>query len=175
MHQSYCIKVTMDQLMYPVWRTILIPGDIQLEDLHQLIQAAFGWLDLHDYQFWILEGDKTVKGLPKDPIASLLGKNTTVYYEYDFTDQWIHTIEVEEIIESQKPLNHIKCIGGTRHRPPESVGGVEGYNQFLKVVTDPKHPDYYKLLDWAEKDTQGRKFDPDYFYILEINRRLAHF
>jgi len=28
------------------------------------------------------------------------------------------------------------------------------------------------MLVWAEKDTGGRKFDPEYFYINEVNRAL---
>jgi len=28
------------------------------------------------------------------------------------------------------------------------------------------------MLMWAEKDTGGRKFDPEYFYRNEVNREL---
>lgn len=173
MHQSYCIRVTMDELMYPVWRSLLIPGHIQLKELHQVIQAAFGWMDLHDYCFWTeVDGCKT-EMTPEVLVSSYLGQEAKLFYLYDFSDRWLHTIEVEEIIQSDRPLKHIKCIAGNRHRPPESVGGVLGYQEFLDIVTNPKNPRYYEQLEWAEKDTSGRKFDPDYFYILEINRRLA--
>ncbi|MEW6727343.1 MAG: hypothetical protein AB1327_10360 [Bacillota bacterium] len=65
------------------------------------------------------------------------------------------------------------CIDGARHRPPEDVGGVTGYKEFLSIIRDPQHPEHDDYLVWAEKDTNGRKFDPDYFYLNEINRVLA--
>lgn len=32
--------------------------------------------------------------------------------------------------------------------------------------------EHEKMLEWAEKDTDGRKFDPEYFYKNEVNRAL---
>lgn len=49
---------------------------------------------------------------------------------------------------------------------------VGGYEQFLEMIEDPNNEDYDNMLLWAEKDTGGRKFDPDYFYKNEINRKL---
>ncbi len=65
------------------------------------------------------------------------------------------------------------CVAGARHRPPEDAGGVSGYEDFLSIISDPEHPEYNDYLVWAEKDTDGRKFDPEYFYINEVNRALA--
>ena len=59
------------------------------------------------------------------------------------------------------------------HRPPEDVGGVAGYGEFLKIINDANNPEHESYLEWAEKDTGGRKFSPDYFYIKEINRAMA--
>jgi len=38
----------------------------------------------------------------------------------------------------------------------------------------PGNITFYKLHRIAEKDTRGRLFDPEYFYIEEVNRRLMH-
>jgi len=59
-----------------------------------------------------------------------------------------------------------------RHRPPEDVGGIGGYETFLEAISDKDHEEYNDMLVWAEKDTGGRKFDPEYFYINEVNRAL---
>ncbi|NLU51086.1 MAG: plasmid pRiA4b ORF-3 family protein [Syntrophomonadaceae bacterium] len=64
-------------------------------------------------------------------------------------------------------------MAGARHRPPEDVGSVDGYQDFLRIIRNPKHQEYNDYLLWAEKDTGGRKFDPEYFYITEVNRALA--
>lgn len=53
------------------------------------------------------------------------------------------------------------------------MGGVLGYEEFLRIISDPGHPEHDGYLVWAEKDTGGRRFDPEYFYINEVNRALA--
>jgi hypothetical protein len=65
------------------------------------------------------------------------------------------------------------CVTGARHRPPEDVGGVSGYEEFLEVIHDPKHPEHEDYLGWAEKDTGGKRLDPKYFNIDEVNRALG--
>ena len=37
------LKVTLYGIKPPVWRRLLIPGEMTLGDLHQAIQAAMGW------------------------------------------------------------------------------------------------------------------------------------
>lgn len=39
---------------------------------------------------------------------------------------------------------------------------------------DKGHPERKEMLAWAEKDTNGRIFDPEYFDIKETNRRLEY-
>ncbi len=67
-----------------------------------------------------------------------------------------------------------KCLDGARQRPPEDVGGIAGYEDFLNIIKDNKNPERVEMLSWAEKDTRGRMFDPEYFNINEVNRRLLY-
>ena len=53
------------------------------------------------------------------------------------------------------------------------MGGVSGYYEFLEAISNPAEPEYEEMLLWAEKDTGGRKYDPEYFYLNEINRALG--
>ena len=41
------------------------------------------------------------------------------------------------------------CLGGERRCPPEDVGGVPGYEEFLAVIFDPTHEDYEQFVRWA--------------------------
>ena len=38
--------------------------------------------------------------------------------------------------------------------PPEDVGGVPGYLDFLDIINDPKHPEYSHMKAWAGYWTQ---------------------
>lgn len=45
--QIYQIKVTLRDSKPPIWRRILVPGNITLAKLHRILQAAMGWTDSH--------------------------------------------------------------------------------------------------------------------------------
>jgi len=40
------------------------------------------------------------------------------------------------------------------------VGGVGGYEYFLKIINDPDHEEYEEMIEWA-----GGSFDPEHFDI----------
>jgi Plasmid pRiA4b ORF-3-like protein len=48
---SYQIKVTLNGVKPPVWRRLLVPGELALKDLHHVLQRAFGWDNDHLHQF----------------------------------------------------------------------------------------------------------------------------
>lgn len=86
-------------------------------------------------------------------------------YNYDFGDDWQHIIEVEKVIEGHdKP--HSVCLEGEGNTPPEDVGGAGGYEEFLKIIDNPEHPDYRHMLQWGRM--QGYKD----FDIEMVNFRL---
>ena len=45
------LKVTLSGTKPPVWRRLLMPGEMTLGDLHQAIQAAMGWDGGHLHAF----------------------------------------------------------------------------------------------------------------------------
>ena len=61
----------------------------------------------------------------------------TFTYEYDFGDNWGHTILVEKIFRPLEELKHPVCLKGKRSAPPEDCGGEGGYYHLLKVIGDP--------------------------------------
>ena len=59
------------------------------------------------------------------------------------------------------------CLAGARACPPEDVGGIGGYEDFLKAIGDPQHPEHQEFLDWI-----GGEFDPEAFDVDEVNEIL---
>ena len=43
----YQLKVTLDDSKPPIWRRILVPENITLYQLHEIIQRAMGWQNYH--------------------------------------------------------------------------------------------------------------------------------
>jgi hypothetical protein len=175
----YQIKVTLDNTHPPIWRRILVPGNTTLIKLHDILQIVMGWEDYHLHMFTI---DESIYGNPADDEWGDLGTldevayklNRIIHregqrfkYEYDFGDSWDHTLLVEKILPPEEGTRYPLCLKGKRACPPEDVGGVWGYKNFLDAIRDPDHNEHEEYLDWV-----GGEFDPDAFDLEEINAQL---
>ena len=67
--EIYQIKVTLLGTDPPIWRRLLIPADLTLEQLHDVLQSAMGWEDCHLHEFRI---GKQRFGKP-DPMEQAFG------------------------------------------------------------------------------------------------------
>jgi len=147
----------------PVWRRVLVPENFTFDRLHQVIQAAFGWEDYHLYQFsprgWgsyplitipsEYDSEKPDMDASKTKLNKVFTTEKQTYvYIYDFGDDWQHKITLEKIIDD-KSLKKASCIGGKGACPPEDCGGPWGYEEFLQTISDPNHPDYEDMREWA--------------------------
>ena len=48
---AYQIKITLKGSKPPIWRRFLVPGNITLAKLHDVIQIVMGWYDSHLHAF----------------------------------------------------------------------------------------------------------------------------
>ena len=173
----YQIKVTLEESKPPIWRRLLVPGDVTLEKLHYIIQVAMDWTNSHLHQF-IVDGIYFGEPHPdygptmQDERRIRLNGVTTeegfkFTYEYDFGDGWMHTLLVEKIMEPEPGQQYPVCVKGKRACPPEDVGGVWGYEGFLEAIRDPDHAEHDMYLEWI-----GGEFDPEEFDLDETNEIL---
>jgi hypothetical protein len=169
----YQLKITLLDSEPPIWRRIQV-RDCTLDELHQHIQTAMGWTNSHLHDFEI-EGKRY--GDPEllddgyedfDAVDSTMtmisdlvpesGKRFAFKYEYDFGDGWQHEILFEGCPTAEKRRKYPICLEGERACPPEDVGGVWGYQDFLSAIADPEHEQHEGFLEWC-----GGSFLPDTF------------
>ncbi len=178
----YQLKVTLDDSKPPIWRRILAPEDVTLADLHEIIQRAMGWENYHLHMFTIAG---QIYGDPEDDETGEIGSvNEKRYrlnqlglrekakfsYEYDFGDGWEHTLIVEKILPAETGVHYPICVTGKRACPPEDVGGIWGYVDFLETIANPNHKEHDEMLEWI-----GGDFDPEEVDLDEVNQSLQHF
>src|ERR1700674_1632571 len=163
------LKVTLRGTRPPVWRRLLLPGEMTLGDLHQAIQAAMGWHDGHLHAFDIggrQYGDRHIVDDVADEnrltLNSLLKSGVARFaYTYDFGDNWEHTVAIEKPQPAADGDAYPLCVAGKRNCPPEDCGGPWGYRHLLEVLADPTNPDYAEQSEWVGEEFSPATFDID--------------
>ena len=79
-------------------------------------------------------------------------------YQYDFGDDWEHEVVFEGCLKAEKGQRYPICMEGKRNCPPEDVGGVWGYAEFLEALADPNHERHEDLVEWGG-DFDHEEFD----------------
>ena len=166
-------KITLRRSKPAIWRRIQVE-DCTLDDLHEHIQSAMGWTNSHLHQFEISGerfGDPELlsEGIGDDDdfedsteveLGELMPKGNRAFrfaYEYDFGDGWEHDVIFEGRPQPVPGQRYPLCLEGALACPPEDVGGVGGYDDYLKAIADPKHEEHDELLEW------NGPFDPKKF------------
>lgn len=176
----YRLRIMLLDVAPTVWRTVVVPETITLPKLHQSIQIAMGWTNSHLHEFRI-DGKRYTDYLEDDwgpekliderrvRLGSALHRVVRTFeYAYDFGDGWHHVV----ILEGHEPQAPgvpatVSCLAGERACPPEDVGGAHGYDDFLEVIENARHPEHRQTLAWC-----GGAFDPERFDIDRVNETL---
>lgn len=179
------LNVTLNDIKPSIWRRIRISSHATLLDLHYVIQIAFGWTNSHLFMFKL--GSMEFVHSPDweedafrfqsaelaslgDFIPKLFPKGSDFTYVYDFGDNWIHEILIEEIVDSPKKALSAVCLDGSRACPPEDVGSIPGYYQLLESLQDPDSDGYIDDLAWL-----GYVYDPEVIDIDSANRFIVDY
>ncbi|MHC1712870.1 MAG: plasmid pRiA4b ORF-3 family protein [Solidesulfovibrio sp.] len=175
-NRIYQLKIELDEIAPTIWRRFIVPSNISLDRLHDIIQIVMGWKDYHLHEFIIKnniytenpespdEGKEENKFILEDLIKR---KNTSFKYHYDFGDDWLHTVVVENINFNENIRFPLCCLEGARACPPEDVGGIYGYEDFCKSISDENdknHKDmkeWYASIPWNKREFNSEEFDSE--------------
>ena len=171
--RAFDLTVRLDLDGLDAVRRLRVPASMAFEQLHRVLQAAFGWTDAHLHSFelfhewggygawpsvelvmdvededWERPGD--VKVLPVDGVSlsDFIPEYTKVLYTYDFGDSWRHYIEVDAVIDDCRDALPV-LLSGHRDAPPEDVGGIGGWGEFLAIMADPDNAERTEMAEWA--------------------------
>ncbi|MCB0413120.1 MAG: plasmid pRiA4b ORF-3 family protein [Bdellovibrionales bacterium] len=167
----YEFTVSLVNTMPLVWRKFLAHEIIDLDELHMLIQITMGWNNAHLYAFEINgksysdeESAVEMDYLPSDGIElrDVLGPSKKFTYTYDFGDDWLHEIEITNILEDDPKMNYPVCIAGENACPPEDCGGPHSFENLKKVITGKNSKEKDELLTWLGGFYNPATFDPNF-------------
>ncbi|MDR2711758.1 MAG: plasmid pRiA4b ORF-3 family protein [Clostridiales bacterium] len=196
---AFDLEVRLDLDGNDAVRKLRVPANLSFEQLHKLLQTAFGWLDHHLYSFGMFKkwsddyyafpdlelalGEDCSDGNPDAIImkgwklSDYIPEYRNILYKYDFGDEWHHYIRVENIIEDcgdDLPL----LLSGAGNAPPEDVGGSGGFAEFLDIIADPSHSMHTYMTEWAKSqhwktfnfNAIARRVNPIHAYINDMKK-----
>jgi hypothetical protein len=168
-NKFFQLRIALKDSPLPIWRRLLVNGDITLDQLHEILQLTMGWSGYHIHHFHFgttVYGDlidaknKKVKDQTVVKLVDLIDDEGEAFvYKYDLVSGWEHDIKVERIVELEGGPQLARCIMGKRACPPEDVGGTEGYRRFIEIVEDPENPAIEEQLSWVGCDFDANSFD----------------
>jgi len=167
------LKVSLENTPIEIYRKILVPEKINMMQLHFVIQIAMGWQMSHLFDFRNrrmnpdiliqlpvedfepdMFGDDTELFLPEKALLANIFDDVLerkpFYYTYDFGDNWEHKITFQKpsipdlSVFTGQPL----LVEATGSCPPEDVGGLWGFENFLDAINNKKHPEYEDFREW---------------------------
>ncbi len=192
---TYRVRVDLRDATPPLWRRLELSSDLFLDELHDVLQAAFGWTDSHLHEFrsgadyygldverylcpFMVEEDDG--GVPEERVRLdelLTDPGDHLSYCYDFGDDWLHVFVLEEVLPRIAETPRAVCTAGRRPGPPEDCGGIHGY-ELVAAASDVAHPDHVEALrtfrEWYGDGVLDH-FRPTPFDIDEINSVLTEF
>ena len=174
------LHIKLDHIEPVIWRRVEVPITTSLKGLHDVIQAVMLFKDYHLFEFnaggkryavpdpeWDFGADTyTARNVR---IGALVDRGITTFnYTYDFGDDWRHSITVEAVTDADPAVEYPRFLDGDRRAPPEDVGGLPGFEDFLIAMSKPRHAQHRKVVDWY-----GGRFEPNDIGVDTINERIA--
>ena len=168
------VRMELRHIRPKIWRRVDVPLSATLVDLHEIIQAAMPWDEMHLWEFMIrresygipIKDDPFGWGFEVIDAAGVRLKDLTdrgikrFSYTYDFGDDWVHDLSVGVVRTGKANIDYPALVGGARRCPPEDVGGVWAYSQFLEKIGDPSHKDHAEMAEWYD-EVYDESFDPE--------------
>lgn len=176
---EFRVRASLEESASPIWRLLLLPGDLTLRQLHHVMQLVFGWNDSHLHAF---EAGPVDIGMPDDEapfciddrvvrIDGVAKRADSITYLYDFGDDWRVRLEVEDRRDTQRvdaPPARLRCLDGERAGPPDDSGGIGGYEEMLEALADPSHAEHESVVTWLPGG-----FDPEHFDVRVVDAQLG--
>lgn len=169
--QQYRLRVGLQDVEPRIWRQIWVEDQMSLGQLHHILQAAMGWTDAHLHEFTI-DGQAYAIPHPEDDpnrvviderkirLGDILTVGLSFDYQYDFGDNWHHTVHVEEVLPLDQPNGAGYVAAGERACPPEDCGGSGCYQDYLELLDEePDCEEVRSFLQWAGEDFDPGRFD----------------
>lgn len=156
---SYQLEVSLAYSEPSVWRRIIVPAQTHLDEFHRILQLIMGWQNIHMHHFQSgmkhygpqTADDYVEQVLIDESRFSLMDLEREllqgIVYTYDFDDKWEHVIMLEQVFPENEVSQYPMVIDGDRACPPESIGGIAMFQEFLEYLNGSQDEYLREMFD----------------------------
>lgn len=172
------INVKINNLEPTVYRRVVVPEDISLDRLSDVILVLFNWEDYESCSFKIkntyyvnplfyMGDDETAENINQFRLNQVtkLKSKFKMYYE-----NWEIGILVEKTKFYNAELEEIYCLSGANYPPPSYIDDISHYYRLLEAYENPEDD-----LHQRSRKIFGENFDKTLFTIDSYNFLLSRF
>ena len=145
------VRVDIVDASPPLWRRLELASDMQLDEVHAVLQIAFGWTDSHLHRFAVggsvydpaselflcpfdvEEGED--EGVPESDVRLdelLVEPGDELTYVYDYGDDWELRLRLEAVLDRSDAAPRARATGGRRLPPPDDSGGIYAFDEMVR-------------------------------------------
>ncbi|WP_435106529.1 plasmid pRiA4b ORF-3 family protein [Nocardiopsis synnemataformans] len=176
----YTVRVELSHTSPPVWRLLELAYDLYLDEVHDILQTAFGWDNSHLHNFgkggkrfydrkttYFLspyDVDEGERGIAEENVRLdevLERKGDRLFYLYDFGDDWELALTLRDTAPLTADTPRARCADGRRASPVDDSGGPYQY-EFWEAVNDPEHPHHTEAVT-EYRAAYGEDDDPTHW------------
>ncbi|MDR1296848.1 MAG: plasmid pRiA4b ORF-3 family protein [Deltaproteobacteria bacterium] len=156
MQVYYLVKVELLGIKPVIWRQFFVRANITLNALHDILQRAMGWSNVHYHSFeaggveygdpseW--KGDDVLVEFEHTLGEAAPNKGDKLVYIYNISANWRHEVTVvDDQYDPAKVERHGHALEGSGECPPESCRGVAGYDKYCRGLLETYDP-YWKKI-----------------------------
>ncbi len=157
---AYRFRLTVVEAPAPVWRRVMVHGEMSLRSLNRVVRRAFGWPMDHRYVLsvrrpWTAPRKAVVKRQVR--VCDVVSWGDALTFSYDYGGGWSVDAVVEELVETS-PKFQPACLGGGGY---SSTAKEWSHEAWLRAVhgersgslesSEPAAPIDVAAIDWKLK------------------------
>ena len=142
---TYQVRVVLENTDPPLWRGLELASDLFLDQVHDIIQVAFGWTDSHLHRFasgpdrfgadtehylCAFDVDEGDTGIAEGHVRldEVLGEpGDQLFCSYGDGEGWWNVLVLDGVVAPAPGSGWAICTGGDRPGPAEDCGGAHIY------------------------------------------------
>lgn len=175
--ESCVLEIELMLYNRKVTRTVVLPANATLNQLHKLIEESFGWKQYyHAHRFYLKQKnsgpysenqttfenplcvdeytDEDLISETTVTVKEALALPYDLWCEHDLGDGWMHKITLKKAaVLPKRTWLILEAMGNC---PPDDVGGPAGFEHFLMSINDANNPAREQLVEWYHHQTRHR-------------------